>query len=77
MTPHVITALIERRRDIMREMSVMQQEIRRCEIAISHIDATIVLIDPEFDFGSLKPKKPVTNDDLLRRATKSPPKSSR
>ena len=66
MTLHVITALIERRRDIMREMSGMQQELHRCEVALNHIDATILLVDPQFDFTSLKPKKSVTEDEIFR-----------
>lgn len=66
MTLHVITALVERRREIMREMAVMQQELHRCELAVGHIDATILLFEPQFDFGSLKPKKPVTEDEIFR-----------
>lgn len=49
----------------MREMAAMQQELHRCEIALGHIDATILLFDPRFDFGSLKPKKPVTEDEVF------------
>ncbi len=50
----------------MREMSIMQQEIRRCEVAIEHLDATLRLVDPEFDFSSLKPMKSCVEDDYFR-----------
>ena len=66
MTSHTITALVERRREIMREQAYLQQESRRCDEAIIHIDATIRLLDPQFDFTDLKPKKHVTEDEWFR-----------
>src|SRR5260221_14751634 len=66
MTLHLITGLIEQRREIMGEMSALQQELHRCEVALSHIDATILLVDPQFDFSELKPKKQVNEDEIFR-----------
>lgn len=66
MTSHTIVALVERRREIMREQAYLQQESRHCDEAIVHIDATIRLLDPQFDFADLKPKKQVTEDEWFR-----------
>lgn len=66
MTSHVVTALLERRREIMREQAFLQQEARRCDEALIHIDATIRLLDPHFDFSDVKPKKLVVEDEIFR-----------
>jgi hypothetical protein len=66
VTLHVIAALVERRREIMRELAYLQQEARSCEESISHIDATIRLLDPQFDLSQLAPKKSVIEDNVFR-----------
>lgn len=66
MTLHAVTALVERRREIMREQAYLQQELRSCEEALGHIDATIQLLDPEFDISNFKPKKACVEDELFR-----------
>lgn len=66
MTLQVVSALVERRREIMRELVYLQGEARRCEEAIGHIDATIKLVDPAFNLEEVKPKKPVTWDEIFR-----------
>src|ERR1700743_2025642 len=66
MTLQAVAALVERRRDIMREQAYLEREGRRCEEAIVHIDATIRLFDPNFDVSTLTPKQFVTEDDIFR-----------
>ncbi|MCP4602768.1 MAG: hypothetical protein GY847_20005 [Proteobacteria bacterium] len=66
MTSHTITALVERRREIMREQAWLQGEASNCDRAIKAIDQTILLFDPLYDFAGLKPKKPVTEDEIFR-----------
>jgi len=57
MTGFAVSALAERRREIQREIAYLEHEIKRCEEAIGHVDATIHLLDPAYDLTRLKPKK--------------------
>lgn len=66
MTRPVITALVDRRQEILREISFMQEEISRCEKAIGHLDASIRLIDPTFDFSTIKPPRRTNTDEVFR-----------
>lgn len=66
MTSYTVTALVDRRKEIMREQSWLQREIAATEEALVHIDAVIRLFDPGYDFSQLKAKRPVTEDDVFR-----------
>ncbi|MEO3432435.1 hypothetical protein [Inquilinus sp. CAU 1745] len=66
MSRVVIAALVDRRQNILREMSFMREEISRCEKALEHLDASIRLIDPTFDFSALKPPRRTTPDEVFR-----------
>jgi len=61
-----VTALVTRRQEIMREQAYLEKEARRCEEALVHIDATIRLFDPTYDFTVLKAKKFYTEDEIFR-----------
>ncbi len=65
MTSFTVSALVERRREVQREIAYLESEIKRAEEAIGHIDATIHLLDPYYDLTKLKPKKFVTEDSLF------------
>tara|TARA_R110000868_G_scaffold281942_4_gene542173 strand:- start:475 stop:606 length:132 start_codon:yes stop_codon:yes gene_type:complete len=43
----------------------MQEEISRCEKAIGHIDASIRLIDPTFDFSTIKLPRRTNKDEVF------------
>lgn len=66
MTQNTVTALADRRREIMREQGWLQREIQATEEAIKHIDAVIRLFDPAYDFSKLVAKKQVTEDEIFR-----------
>ncbi|HYC06177.1 MAG TPA: hypothetical protein VED40_23010 [Azospirillaceae bacterium] len=65
MTLHAVTALVDRRREIMRERAFLEQELRLCDQALEHLGAAIKLLDPGFNLGSLEPKRLVTEDELF------------
>ncbi|MGE5548117.1 MAG: hypothetical protein ACM33T_14520 [Solirubrobacterales bacterium] len=65
MTSFTVSALVERRRDIQREIAYLEHEIKKCEEAIGHIDATIHLLDPCYELAKLKPKQFYTEDALF------------
>jgi len=71
MTSPTVTALVDRRRDIMREIMAAQQEIGRCENQLYHLDSTIRLLEPDFDFTAIRAKK-LVNQDLLFRPGELP-----
>ncbi len=56
MTGFAVSALAERRREIQRETAYLEHEIKTCEEAIGHVDATILLLDPYYDLTKLRPK---------------------
>lgn len=66
MTLSAVSALTERRREIMREQSWLQREIRSTEKALLHIDAVIRLFDPSFDFSEIIGKKDFDADQIFR-----------
>ena len=39
MTQFAVSALVERRREIMREKAYLEREIARCDEAMGHLDA--------------------------------------
>lgn len=55
MTLETIAVLIEQRRELLRDLTSFQLEARRCEAAIAHLDATILLLDPDFDWATVAP----------------------
>lgn len=65
MTSFAVSALVERRREIQHEIAYLEHEIRRCEEAIAHVDATILLLDPYYDLTKLTPKRFVAEDSLF------------
>jgi hypothetical protein len=66
MTQFAVSALIARRREIMGEKAYLEKEIERCDEAMSHIDATIRLFDPEFDFSRIKPRRHLNEDEFFQ-----------
>lgn len=54
MTQETIAVLVEQRRELLRDLTTFQQEARRCE-AIAHVDATILLLAPDFDWPTVAP----------------------
>lgn len=52
MTEETIAVLVDQRRELLRDLATLQIEARRCEVAISHIEATILLLSPEFDLSA-------------------------
>lgn len=66
MTQFAVSALIARKREIMGEKAYLEKKIDRCDEAMSHIDATIRLFDPEFDFSRIKPRRHVNEDEFFQ-----------
>lgn len=55
MTQETIAVLVEQRRELLRDLTSFQHEARRCEAAIAHVDATILLLAPKFDWSTVAP----------------------
>ncbi|MDE1146712.1 MAG: hypothetical protein PW843_08825 [Azospirillaceae bacterium] len=66
MTSPTITALLDQRRDILRDMAILRDEMAECEKAVHHLDAVIHLLDPTVDLAAVTPKKHVTFDEIFR-----------
>lgn len=66
MTSHAITTLVDRRRTIMREMEVLQTELKEHAKAVEHLDETIRLLDPHYPLDGLAPKRPYKEDQIFR-----------
>lgn len=65
MTGFAVSALVERRREVQREIAYLESEIKRCQEAIGHIDATVHLLDPYYDLAKLKPKQFRSEDSFF------------
>lgn len=52
MTEETIAVLVEQRRELLRDLAALQVEARQCEAAISHIEATILLLAPDSDWST-------------------------
>ncbi|MBP2311503.1 hypothetical protein [Azospirillum soli] len=52
MTEETIAILVAQRRELLRDLATLQIEARRCETAIDHVEATILLLSPEFEWSA-------------------------
>lgn len=53
---HVLSALIEKRREIAGRIEHTQSELRQLVIDLDNIDAAIRIFDPEIDLADIRPK---------------------
>jgi len=53
----VVSRLVEKRAELAGEVEHYQRELQRLAAELGHLDATIHLFDPDYDLGSVRPKK--------------------
>lgn len=80
MTDYVLHGLVKRRSELACEEEGLRARLATITSDLAHLDATILLFDPEFDLGTIRPKRPRPADaanpgersrlvlDVLRRA---------
>jgi len=66
MTQFAVSALVERRREIMREKAYLEREIVRCDEAMGHLDATIHLLDAGYDLAKVTAKQYANEDEFFQ-----------
>jgi hypothetical protein len=54
--PHVVTALIAKRDEIVSKIEGVRAELRQLTADLDNIDAAIRIFDPDIDLGSDRPK---------------------
>lgn len=55
--PHVISALVAKRSELSGLVEHYMQEIKRMDVDLHHIDASIKLFDPDYDLRTIKIKQ--------------------
>ena len=53
----VVSGLVEKRAELAGEVEHYQRELQRLAAELGHLEATIHLFDPDYDLGSVQPKK--------------------
>lgn len=59
--PHVLTGLIEKRRELAGKIEALQAQVRQATVELDHIEASIRIFDPEIDLQAIgvRPVPPV------------------
>ncbi|WP_338241548.1 hypothetical protein [Aurantiacibacter hainanensis] len=55
-TPHVITALRDKRGELAGQIDGLQDQLRQAMIDLDHVDCTLRLFDPDIELDEIKPK---------------------
>ncbi len=85
MTDYVLAGLTKRRAELTGEADALRARLVQIGVDVSHLDAVIRQFDPDYDLGSIRPKRPRGPDaarpgemsrfvlGLLREATEPMP----
>lgn len=55
-TPHVITALCDKRGELAGLIDGLQDQLRQAMIDLDHIDCSLRLFDPDIELDEIRPK---------------------
>ncbi len=58
MTDYVLLGLTKRRAELAGEADTLKARLAQIGIDVGHLDAVIRQFDPEYDLGSIRPKRP-------------------
>jgi len=58
MTGHVLSGLTKRRAELSGEADALKMRLAQIATDVGHLDAVIQQFDPEYDLGSIRPKRP-------------------
>ena len=87
MTDHVLAGLAKRRAELAGEAETLRARLAQIATDAGHLDAVIRQFDPDYDLGSIRPKRPRGPDvarpgemsrfvlDVLREAAEPVPAS--
>lgn len=53
---HVVTGLVAKRAELTGQIEHFQAQIRQLSMDVDHVDATLLLFNPDYDLLSIKPK---------------------
>ena len=62
MTDYVLSGLAKRRADLAGEAETLCARLAQISTDTGHLDAVIRQFDPDYDLGSIRPKRPRTQD---------------
>lgn len=58
MTDHVLSGLAKRRAELTGEAETLRARLAQIGADLGHLDAVIRQFDPDYDLGSIRPKRP-------------------
>lgn len=64
--PHVVTALIAKRRELAGQIEHIQGELRRTTVELDHVEATLRIFAPTIDLEGLAPRPVPTAHHAFR-----------
>jgi len=62
MTDYVLAGLAKRRAELSGEAETLRARLTQIATNVGHLDAVIRQFDPEYDLGSIRPKRPRVQD---------------
>ncbi len=62
MTDYVLSGLTNRRAELAGEAEALRSRLVQIATDVSHLDAVIRQFDPDYDLGSIRPKRPRVQD---------------
>jgi hypothetical protein len=57
MTNHVVSGLTKRRAELAGEAEILRTRLAQIATDVGHLDAVIRQFDPDYDLGSIRPKR--------------------
>ncbi len=66
MTDYVLAGLAKRRAELAGEAETLRARLAQIATDTGHLDAVIRQFDPDYDLGSIRPKRPRTQDAAKR-----------
>ena len=70
MTEHVLSGLVKRRAELAGEAENTRSRLAQIGTDLGHLDAVIRQFDPDYDLGTIRPKRP-RGPDVARRGERS------
>ncbi len=67
MTDYVLAGLTKRRAELAGEAETLRARLAQIATDTGHLDAVIQQFDPDYDLGSIRPKRPRMQDAAGRR----------
>lgn len=53
---HVVTPLVKKRSDLSSDIETTQAKLRQMVLDLEHLDATLLMFDPDYRMEAIKPK---------------------